>query len=97
MGCDAGPCARRRRSGTLRLPAVSADRAGLVLGEGGAALVLEPYERAEQRGARIYAELAGYGASCDHHHLAQPLAAGQRRALPRHWTMPDSPLTNWTT
>lgn len=58
-----------------------AHRSGLVLGEGGAALVLEPYERAEQRGARIYAELAGYGASCDHHHLAQPLATGQMRAL----------------
>jgi 3-oxoacyl-[acyl-carrier-protein] synthase II len=58
-----------------------ARRSGLVLGEGGAALVLEPYERAEQRGARIYAELAGYGASCDHHHLAQPLASGQMRAL----------------
>ncbi len=59
----------------------SADRAGLVLGEGGAALVLESYEHAQQRGARIYAELAGYGASCDHHHLAQPLAVGQMRAL----------------
>jgi 3-oxoacyl-[acyl-carrier-protein] synthase II len=58
-----------------------AARSGLVLGEGGAALVLEPYERAQARGARIYAELAGYGASCDHHHLAQPLAAGQVRAL----------------
>jgi 3-oxoacyl-[acyl-carrier-protein] synthase II len=58
-----------------------AARRGLVLGEGGAALVLEPYERAQARGAHIYAELAGYGASCDHHHLAQPLAAGQVGAL----------------
>ncbi len=59
----------------------NADRAGLVLGEGGAALVLESYEHAQRRGAYIYAELAGYGASCDHHHLSQPLAAGQMRAL----------------
>jgi 3-oxoacyl-[acyl-carrier-protein] synthase II len=59
----------------------SRDRAGLVLGEGAGALVLESMEHAQARGARIYAELAGYGASCDHHNLAQPLAAGQLRAL----------------
>lgn len=56
-------------------------RSGLVLGEGGVALVLESFERAQARGARIYAEAAGFGASCDHHHLAQPLAAGQVRAI----------------
>lgn len=56
-------------------------RAGLVLGEGAAALVLEPLERAQARGATVYAELAGAGASCDHHHLTQPQARGQVRAL----------------
>jgi 3-oxoacyl-[acyl-carrier-protein] synthase II len=56
-------------------------RAGLVLGEGGAALVLEDWARAEQRGARIYAEVAGFGESCDHANLVRPDAAGQVRAL----------------
>jgi 3-oxoacyl-[acyl-carrier-protein] synthase II len=56
-------------------------RAGLVLGEGAAALVLEDWERAERRGARIYAELAGYGESCDRANLVRPDADGQARAL----------------
>jgi 3-oxoacyl-[acyl-carrier-protein] synthase II len=59
----------------------SATRAGLVLGEGAAALVLESRDHALARGARIYAELAGAGASCDHQHLSTPDAAGQLRAL----------------
>lgn len=56
-------------------------RAGLVLAEGGGALVLEDWARAEQRGARIYAELAGYGESCDHGNLVRPSSEGQARAL----------------
>lgn len=56
-------------------------RAGLVLAEGAAALVLEDWERAAQRGARIYAELAGYGESCDHSNLVRPDREGQARAL----------------
>ncbi|MBL8387094.1 MAG: beta-ketoacyl-[acyl-carrier-protein] synthase family protein [Hydrogenophaga sp.] len=59
----------------------AADRAGLVLGEGGAALVLEDWDHAVARGARIHAEIVGYGASCDRSHLVRPEADGQSRAL----------------
>src|SRR5580765_2988396 len=49
-----------------------ATRAGFVIGEGAGALLLEDWDRAERRGAEIYAELLAYGASNDAHHLAQP-------------------------
>ena len=58
-----------------------AGRSGLVLGEGSAALVIEEWEHAKARGATIYAELVGYGTTCDHTHLTAPSAAGQVRAL----------------
>ncbi len=58
-----------------------ADRGGLVLGEGAAALVLEDWQHAVNRGAPILAELAGYGATCDHSHLVRPDAHGQIRAI----------------
>lgn len=56
-------------------------RKGLVLGEGAAALVLEDWDHAVQRGVRIYCELAGFGQSCDHAHLVRPDAHGQSRAI----------------
>ena len=59
----------------------AADRRGLVLGEGGAALVLEDWDHAVARGARIHGEIVGYGTSCDHSHLVRPEAEGQIRAL----------------
>lgn len=69
----------------------STERNGLVLGEGAAFLMLESMEAAVARGARIYAELAGSGFSCDATHLTKPDAAGQVRAL--RSALRDSGLT----
>ena len=59
----------------------SAERTGLVLGEGAAFMVLEALDEARARGANVYAELAGSGMSCDASHLTKPNSAGQIAAL----------------
>ncbi|CAN5430580.1 beta-ketoacyl-[acyl-carrier-protein] synthase family protein [soil metagenome] len=59
----------------------SKDRTGMILGEGGAMFVLEELEMAQARGAKIYAEVAGFGMSADAHHLTMPQARGAAKAM----------------
>jgi 3-oxoacyl-[acyl-carrier-protein] synthase II len=96
----AGFCAMRglvaeEEDPTLASRPFDATRAGFVMGEGACVLLLEDLERAETRGARVYAEVLGYGTSNDAHHMAQPdpesvgVEEMMRAALTRAGVEPD--------
>jgi nodulation protein E len=59
----------------------SKDRRGMILGEGGAMMVLESMDAAKARGAKIFAEICGFGMTADAHHLTQPAVHGPARAM----------------
>src|SRR5271163_3060342 len=59
----------------------SKGRRGMILGEGGAMMVLEPMDAARARGAKIFAEICGFGMTADAHHLTQPAVHGPARAM----------------
>lgn len=59
----------------------SKERSGMVLGEGSAMFIFEELEHAQARGAKIYAEIVGFGMSADAHHLTMPLADGAAKAM----------------
>jgi 3-oxoacyl-[acyl-carrier-protein] synthase II len=69
------------------------DRDGFVIGEGACVLVLEGYERAAKRGARIYAELRGYGSTCDAYSVAAPEPEGRWAARAMEQAIERSGLT----
>lgn len=53
------------------------DRGGFIMGEGAGVILLESLESAQKRGAKIYAEMVGYGATCDAHHITTPAPGGR--------------------
>lgn len=69
------------------------ERGGFVMGEGAGMLILEEYEHAKARGAHIYAEMIGYGVSCDAHHITAPLEDGAGGAKAMMNAMLDANIT----
>jgi 3-oxoacyl-[acyl-carrier-protein] synthase II len=69
------------------------DRDGFVLAEGCGILILEDFEHAAKRGARIYGEVTGYGVSSDAYHMTGPAAGGEGAALAMSWALKDANLT----
>ena len=68
------------------------ERNGFVLGEGSGIVILEEYEHAKARGAKIYAEVAGYGATCDGYHMTSPMPTGEAAGMGMTLAMKEAGL-----
>ncbi|EAI7265689.1 beta-ketoacyl-ACP synthase II [Campylobacter coli] len=71
------------------------ERDGFIMGEGAGALVFEEYEEAKKRGAKIYAELVGFGESADAHHITSPTLDGPLRAMKKALKMAGNPKVDY--
>lgn len=82
------------KSGDLERASIPFDkeRSGFVLGEGSGMLVLEEYEHARARGAEIYAEVVGYGATCDGYHMTSPMPTGEAAGMGMTFAMREAGL-----
>eukprot|EP00563_Minutocellus_polymorphus_P015987 CAMPEP_0181057298 /NCGR_PEP_ID=MMETSP1070-20121207/20174_1 /TAXON_ID=265543 /ORGANISM="Minutocellus polymorphus, Strain NH13" /LENGTH=477 /DNA_ID=CAMNT_0023136699 /DNA_START=45 /DNA_END=1478 /DNA_ORIENTATION=+ len=96
--CYAGFCAMKAMATFANDDPVSgsrpfdADRGGFVMGEGAGTVLLESLESAKKRGAKIYCEMVGYGASCDAHHITTPAPEGRGLAKAMDMAMEMSGL-----
>lgn len=82
------------KSGDLERASIPFDkeRSGFVLGEGSGVLVLEEYEHAKARGAKIYCEIVGYGATCDAYHMTSPSPTGEAAGMGMTLAMQEAGL-----
>jgi 3-oxoacyl-[acyl-carrier-protein] synthase II len=91
--CAARSLSKRNESPEIASRPFDKDRDGFVLAEGAAVLILEDYEHAKKRGAKIYVEVLGYGATDDGYHITAPLPDGSGAAKAIDYALKDAEIS----